>query len=67
MGVEGFGAKNYTRLFFNVRSQRMLDRKPVIDLFKYQSLRSVVFKLWQAKEVDISFRSLDVLDKFKLF
>lgn len=46
----------------------MLDRKPVyiLILFKCQSLRSVVFKLWQAEEDAISFRSLDVFDKFKV-
>ncbi len=33
---------------------------------KCQSLKSVVFKLWQAEEADISFKSLDVFDKFKL-
>ncbi len=68
MGAEGFLAKNYTRLFLNVRSRRRLDRKPVyiLILFKCQSLRSVVFKLWQAEEDAISFRSLDVFDKFKV-
>ncbi len=68
MGAEGFLAKNYTRLFLNVRSLRMLDRKPVyiLILMKCQSLKSVVFKLWQAEEADISFKSLDVFDKFKL-
>ncbi len=33
---------------------------------KCQRLKSVVFKLWQAEEADISFKSLDVFDKFKV-
>lgn len=68
MGADGFLTKNYTRLFLTVRSLRMLDRKPVyiLILMKCQSLKSVVFKLWQAEEADISFKSVDVFDKFKV-